>query len=95
MGALVPSVDANPDLGVGKDKSVTKPIKAVGKGLDNTRATFIEMPLLIAATALLYDKAWVQGHPNREFTLGDWVLVILVSYFLKRLGVGNRWEAMF
>jgi hypothetical protein len=66
-------------------------VSPVGKGLDHTRATIFEWPIIWFATAYLYHNALVKG-TDRSFWFSDWFLVTLVSFLVKRFAVGARWR---
>lgn len=62
---------------------------------DNARGTVFDLPLIILASAYLYDKAWLDGEDTRGWGPGDIIFIVVVSWLIKRIGVGQRWEGTF
>jgi hypothetical protein len=83
------------DAGTPNYSNPGNPVKDLLKGADNVRGSVIDLPVIAVAVALLYDKAWVSNSEDRSWGLGDLVFVIVIAWFIKRVGVGQRWEGMF
>lgn len=66
----------------------------VGEGVDHTRATIFEWPIIWFSVAFLYHRGWVRPNDDISFGLGDFLLVTVVSYLIKRMAVGQRWRSM-
>jgi len=62
---------------------------------DQLRGSFIDLPILVVVTAMLYNMAFIEGNEERSWSVGDVFMVILVSYLLKRTAVGARWSGVF
>ena len=72
----------------------TRGIGLTGRWLDNKRAYFFELPLLIVCVGYLYNKAVVENRPDPDFGFGDLVVVVAVAYMMKRVAVGRRWKGL-
>jgi len=58
---------------------------------DQIRGSFIDLPILVVVTAMLYNMAFVAGNEERSWGFGDIMLVLVGSYGLKRVAVSSRW----
>jgi len=58
---------------------------------DSFRSFVIDFLPIQFGVAILYDKAMIQGESNRSWGLGDTILVIVVSWFLRTVGMKRRW----
>lgn len=69
-------------------------VTGVGKGVDQARATIFEWPILWFSTAYLWNRGWVKRVDGNEFGIGDFIVVTVASWAIKKMAVGARWEAM-
>lgn len=58
---------------------------------DTLRATIFETTPLLFGTAYLYDKALIEGNPNRTWGVGDYLLVAVITWTMRDIGIIRRW----
>lgn len=94
MGSIANLVHRNAKLNLPFDVQFTpgETTAGVGQGVDQVRATIFEWPILWLSTAYLWNRGFVRPNTERSFGIGDFLFVTVVSYVLKRLAVGKRWE---
>lgn len=79
-----------PDVGVSRSPSTVEtgsPLQNVTSVSDMASQTFrtmVEMPILIVSLAFLYETTWLDGNPDRTWGFADLLMIVLVSWFIKR-----------
>lgn len=94
---LLPRMGA-PTPAAGEYANPGSPTKGVGKAVkfgDQLRGTFIDLPVLVIATGLLYNMAFIKGNEEKSWGFGDVLFVVIAAWLLKRTGVASRWQGVF
>ena len=82
-----------PDVGLSRSTGRSTPVESgsplqnvseIGNMASQTFRTVVEMPILIVSLAFLYETTWLDNHPDRSWGIADLVMIVLVSWFIKR-----------